>query len=167
MAGEALRDRDSSNLCAPRGPGRRNCKCHSREKTRRVFFRAPLGFPREGTVRVLRNVLHEVLITVAALEGSSPRAPPAQRPPLLGQHQLSCRGAGDWGRFICQRGGRRMEVSGPGGRNRCRRAGIHQGECGGLWWTKHAGPKLQLRPQATGAPGLTTAPQKAHILPKL
>lgn len=51
--GEPQRNGDSSNACAPGQAGRRKyCQCHGTEQTQdRAFLRAPLGFPREGTVR--------------------------------------------------------------------------------------------------------------------
>lgn len=88
---------DSSNSRVPGGAGRRNSAdaAARRSHADRVFFRAPLGFPREGTVGVLWGVLHEVLMTTAAVEGSrhlavtrSPKAPQAQKPLLPGQCRL-------------------------------------------------------------------------------
>lgn len=51
--GEPQCNGDSSNACAPGQAGRKKyCQCHGTEQTQdRAFLRAPLGFPREGTVR--------------------------------------------------------------------------------------------------------------------
>lgn len=95
--GEAMHKGDSSNFRVPRGAGRRNSADAAAQRSHadKVFFRAPLGFPREGTVGVLWGILHEVLMTTAAVEGSrrpavtrSPRAPQAQKPPPPGQCRL-------------------------------------------------------------------------------
>lgn len=77
-------------ICVLRGAGRRNNADATAQSRHRVFFRAPQGFPGEGTARGLWSISREVLITMttAAVEGSSPKAPLAQGSSLLGQHWL-------------------------------------------------------------------------------